>query len=87
MRTKWQILNERRAKAQAAADSIAADFRWMERTVFGRPCIGCGTMLETEADFAQHFVIPDERYLNLGNCPIDKNTIGEDPFADGGTYT
>jgi len=31
--------------------------------------VRCREVLRTEGDFARHFVVPDERYLNLGNCP------------------
>lgn len=36
---------------------------------FGAKCSGCGVHLETEADFARHFIVNDSRYLNLGECP------------------
>jgi len=32
-------------------------------------CVRCRVELATEGDFARHFLIPDERYLNLGICP------------------
>lgn len=41
----------------------------LDRQVFGGACAGCGAILATEGDFARHFLIPDERYLNLGLCP------------------
>lgn len=55
--------------------SITADLDWMDRTPFPqdlgtRGYCDCGFHIVTEADFAKHFVIPDERYLNLGNCPV-----------------
>lgn len=35
-------------------------------------CVRCRVELPTEGAFARHFVIPDARYLNLGNCPTKK---------------
>lgn len=32
-------------------------------------CSECGADIGTEAMFAQHFIVPDRRYLNLGYCP------------------
>jgi hypothetical protein len=65
MRTKWDVLEERLRTLRKLEREMAG----MERTEFGRPCAGCGEVLATEADFARHFLIPDERYLNLGRCP------------------
>ena len=57
-------------KAYTKADLITADvLEDLEHTHCGLSCDGCGTRLETEADFARHFVLPDGRYLNLGECP------------------
>lgn len=33
-------------------------------------CSSCGAEIGTEALFAQHFIIPDARYLGLGYCPV-----------------
>ena len=45
----------------------------LDNTPCGLTCGGCGTLLETEGDFARHFVVSrmDEmnNNLNLGNCP------------------
>ncbi len=41
----------------------------LDRTDCGLRCSACDLLLETEGDFARHFVIPDARYLNLGQCP------------------
>jgi hypothetical protein len=70
MTTKWDVLTARQAEAQALADSLARDLNGMEHTPFGKPCVACLTILETEADFARHFILSDTRYLNLGNCPM-----------------
>lgn len=44
---------------------------------FGRECTKCHTMLDTEADFAQHFIVANPTYFNLGECPSDlRHTFG-----------
>lgn len=70
MATKYEILVERLADLEMKAENIRHDLEWMANTKFGKPCIGCNQILETERDFAAHFEIPDTRYLNLGNCPV-----------------
>jgi len=54
--TKWDALNEREREE-------------MRQQRYGDKCSGCQTWLETEADFAKHYVLDDMRYLNLGHCP------------------
>lgn len=39
---------------------------------FNGVCSGCGEHLETEADFAKHFVVSDWRYRNIGACDKEK---------------
>lgn len=41
----------------------------LEEGQCGTKCAGCGELLVFEKDFAAHFVVPDERYLNIGDCP------------------
>lgn len=67
--TKWDVLVSRRDELAAQLEAANRELRGLEITRCGLTCSGCGTYLETEADFAKHFVIPDIRYLNLGNCP------------------
>lgn len=55
-RSKWDLLSD-------------GERTRLKMIPFNGVCTGCGTPLETEADFAQHFHIPDERYINLGYCP------------------
>jgi hypothetical protein len=55
--TKWDYLNEDKRKG-------------LEETPCNLKCAGCEINLQTEADFAKHFVVLDSRYLNLGECPI-----------------
>lgn len=35
-------------------------------------CSGCGEDVSTERLFSLHYVIPDPRFYNLGNCPNKK---------------
>lgn len=55
--TKWDLLSEE-------------DRRGLERTTCGVECTGCGEPLITEADFAQHFILYNRTYLNIGYCPV-----------------
>jgi len=72
LRTKWEILDATKKGLLAAYQKVIDEMRGMEETVFsGGPCGGCGAPLETEADFARHFVIFDERLRNLGECPVE----------------
>jgi hypothetical protein len=70
MVTKWDVLVERRNEAQKKADQLQKDLEGLRKTYCGLNCAGCGKFLATEMDFAQHFTIPDIRYLNLGRCPL-----------------
>lgn len=54
--TKWDLLSDEERV-------------WATKTSFGQDCTSCGLVLETEADFARHFIVPDLRYFNLGTCP------------------
>jgi hypothetical protein len=69
MATKWQILQRRRDELAEDLRKAEAELLSLPRTVFGRPCSGCGEILETEMHFAAHYEVPDQRYLNLGYCP------------------
>lgn len=71
-RTKWDVLTARAAELRSAAEKAERRLRGLEATPCGLNCGGCGEYLATEKDFAAHFTIPDERYLNLGNCPKSK---------------
>jgi len=73
-RTKWEILEDRMLNAgEAVGYSAWRELRALERTPFTAngtgQCSTCGALLSTEADFAKHYLIDDERYLNLGMCP------------------
>lgn len=60
--TKWDFLSDwEREKLQTQT--------------FGKPCGKCDTMLNTEADFAKHFIVTNPRYFNLGECPSDVGAV------------
>jgi hypothetical protein len=67
--TKWSILIQRRDELQRQLNDAQSYLDGMEATSCGLTC-DCGQFLATEADFAKHYTVPDERYLNLGSCPI-----------------
>jgi hypothetical protein len=73
MRTKWDILQERLEEAKLVVQRLEDEIKYLENTPFvvngTGECSGCREVLATEKDFAKHFLIPDERFLNLGNCP------------------
>lgn len=79
MRTKWEILQDRANVLQEQLNEALAYMNGLAHTPCKLTCEGCGTFLATEKDFAAHFEIPDERYLNLGNCPkgsrYDRNDL------------
>lgn len=75
-RTKWDILVERRQAAREEFHKLEAQLRGYEHTLFkdgDSSCASCGAPTPTEAAFAKHYLIDDERYLNLGNCPTRYN--------------
>lgn len=47
----------------------AGELYQLDQTPCELPCTACGEMLESEGDFARHFVIRETLYLNLGECP------------------
>lgn len=75
MRTKAEILL---AKVEMLRDELGkatAEIDGLKGTTCNLRCDGCGKIVHTEWEFAQHFQIPDERYLNLGGCPkVDSNS-------------
>jgi len=56
--TKWDLLTEDERRA-------------LENTPFEGECYYCQTPLKTEAEFAQHFIVPNTQYRNLGWCPVN----------------
>jgi hypothetical protein len=71
------------ATMSTKADLISAtELASLDRTPIaprpnGEPmrCVRCRMELPTEGAFARHFVVPDERYLNLGECPTKYNVV------------
>jgi Zn-dependent peptidase ImmA (M78 family) len=59
MRTKWEILEARIAAAKKELEQLEAQKNWLMTVRFDAECTHCGQELETEADFAKHFLIPD----------------------------
>ena len=70
-RTKWEILNARAEKMRKELTELESYMRGMENTPDNARCTGCGEQFTTNADFARHFKIPNEVYLNTGYCPIN----------------
>jgi hypothetical protein len=68
-RTKAEVLVERRAMLAAELEKLDQQIASLKRLDCGIRC-SCGKLLQTEWDFADHFIVPNERYLNLGNCPV-----------------
>jgi hypothetical protein len=73
IRTKWDHLLKEYNEALQKATELAAQMNGMEATPCGLTCSGCGTVLETEADFAKHFTVKRidqiNNHWNLGECP------------------
>lgn len=56
--TKWDLMTpEQRAGLDGQDSGVTGG------------CSGCGADVSTEGRFARHFVLPDLRYWNLGDCP------------------
>lgn len=76
LRTKWEILEARLESLRQQVEDAENYLRWLEKTPFTANgtgvCSQCREELPTEKDFAQHFLIDDERYINLGHCPNKK---------------
>jgi hypothetical protein len=73
-RTKVQILQEQYAKARDEAQRIALALTRAKQTDAPSPeCASCGASFNNMYDFDAHYLVDDERYLNLGNCPTRYN--------------
>ena len=70
MRTKYEIMEAKIAFLEAEAAKARRELEGLIDTPCDLQCEGCGLVFETEGQFAAHFDIPDERYLNLGGCPV-----------------
>lgn len=75
MATKWDILQDRLAQAEATAAALRSQIDGLVRTPCGLSC-SCGDTFDTEADFAAHFVLPMSsilnNWLNLAECPFSE---------------
>lgn len=60
--SKWNLIsfNER--------VNLLRDVITMSEPETALKCVICGTTLDTEADFAIHFYVPNKNYKNLGYC-------------------
>jgi hypothetical protein len=80
MRSKWDVLLERRDAAVAALVKAQCELDGLTATRCDLRCAGCDELLETEADFAKHFVLKNFDIqlglLNLGVCPNQKYLEG-----------
>lgn len=54
--TRWDLITP----AEREALSLAK---------FNGRCSGCNEYLETEEDFARHFIVSNKQFKNLGECP------------------
>lgn len=75
VRTKYEILLAEVDKLEKAKQNILFVLKGAGETpclVSGTEehihCGTCGQRFETELDFMKHYVVPDERYYNLGHC-------------------
>lgn len=83
--TKWTWLQKRLAGAQAEVDALAGQLQGLENTPYDGQCMTCGHYMETEADFAKHYIVRDPRYLNLGECPTKfVNGVNKHQFTSDG---
>lgn len=68
-RDKVTIMLERIGQLRTEADRLEAELISLAGMRCELRCSGCGEYLATELEFAAHFLVSDERYLNLGDCP------------------
>lgn len=74
-RTKWEILSAEIAEKRAELEKLESYMRGMENTPDNAKCSGCDEQFRTNADFARHFKIPNERLLNTGYCPNNPRNV------------
>lgn len=71
--TKLDALLAKRDALQAELDASTAYIAGLRKTPCNLTCEGCGEVLPTERDFADHFVVARadliNGLLNLGSCP------------------
>jgi hypothetical protein len=70
MRSKVQIKLDQLTRLQAEANALLDELKDLRVAAPGAPaCRTCGAVFRTDYEFWNHYVVPDERYLNLGECP------------------
>jgi|SRR5690242_1076404 len=79
MRSKWEILAERLEEKRKAFENASKEITDLIERPFPQDgytegkCGSCGVVFATWADHDAHYLVDDERYLNLGNCPTRYN--------------
>lgn len=76
------ILRRNGERVTKWALSLDSERESMRGQAFGGACSVCGTTLATEADFAEHFVIRDSRYLNIGECDYAEEMSARETESD-----
>lgn len=74
-RTKWEILTAQLETARAEVERLESYMRGLENTPDTVKCTGCDEQFTVNADFARHFLIPNEQYLNTGYCPNNPRNV------------
>lgn len=71
LRTKIEILKERLSVARDAVHDLEHELAAYKAlpTGGGPACFTCGHEFITDYDFWNHYVVLDERLLNIGECP------------------
>lgn len=73
-RTNYDIMVERRAVLAKALQNVEDTLKYYETGTCNITCTNCGAFFPKEIDFWKHYLISDETYANLGNCPNPKKT-------------
>jgi hypothetical protein len=73
-RTKVQVIERRMQAAYDTYKGLEASISSLKQM---KPpvteCFTCGSPFTSAFDFDAHYLVDDERYLNLGNCPTRYN--------------
>lgn len=74
--SKWSILQARADAMREEVYLLERQLEGFDQTKCGLTCSGCGEYLETEGDFGRHFMVINRQHLNLGNCPVERASMG-----------
>jgi hypothetical protein len=79
-KSKFDILADQLAVLEKEVAERKAYLEGLDKTPFGSTCDGCQAPLETEADFAKHFLVNSmdqlNGHLNLGYCPnVNRDSV------------